>query len=252
MTDQMIHCREAFEKWYSKPLIIRDDAGQYEGHTYTAWNAWQAAWNTRAQASAPEGGETVPYCKKCGDGIIASDPGICGTCYDTDCTRMNDSPEGEEPVAWKITFGAMVELENNDYEPISKTFVTDSKENAYAHISSNDSVVVPLYTRSNAEAVDVESLIASCVPGGSVCDPQAVADNIREWFVGRSNAKAGEVDDEPSDDAIEAGCLAYWGEGWDDPAFASSRVIDAREMYHAIRDHMSAESLSTQRGESEP
>lgn len=59
MTDQTLHCREAFEKWYSKPLIIRDDAGQYDGHTFTAWNAWQAAWNTRAQASASEGAEAV-------------------------------------------------------------------------------------------------------------------------------------------------------------------------------------------------
>jgi len=34
--------REAFEAWYGKG-ITRDDAGDYDGHTYTCWRAWQAA-----------------------------------------------------------------------------------------------------------------------------------------------------------------------------------------------------------------
>lgn len=29
---------------------------------------------------------------------------------------------------------------------------------------------------------DVEAMLAVCVPGGSVADPQSVADSIREWF----------------------------------------------------------------------
>ncbi|MEX3556940.1 MAG: hypothetical protein VB135_00445 [Burkholderia sp.] len=33
--------------------------------------------------------------------------------------------------------------------------------------------------------VDVEALLAACVPGGSVVDPQVVADNIRAWAAGR-------------------------------------------------------------------
>lgn len=31
-------------------------------------------------------------------------------------------------------------------------------------------------------AVNVEAMLAACVPGGSICDPQQVADSIREWF----------------------------------------------------------------------
>ena len=29
---------------------------------------------------------------------------------------------------------------------------------------------------------DIEKLIIKCVPGGDICDPQEVADNIREYF----------------------------------------------------------------------
>ena len=30
--------------------------------------------------------------------------------------------------------------------------------------------------------IDVEKLICKCVPGGDICDPQEVADSIREYF----------------------------------------------------------------------
>jgi len=33
----------------------------------------------------------------------------------------------------------------------------------------------------SVSSIDVERLIAECLPGGSVCDPQAVADNIRRY-----------------------------------------------------------------------
>lgn len=36
-------------------------------------------------------------------------------------------------------------------------------------------------TESNAPHVDIEQLIADCVPGGDWCDPQVVADAIRAW-----------------------------------------------------------------------
>jgi hypothetical protein len=31
-------------------------------------------------------------------------------------------------------------------------------------------------------AADVEQMLKDCVPGGSFCDPQAICDDIREWF----------------------------------------------------------------------
>jgi len=33
---------------------------------------------------------------------------------------------------------------------------------------------------------DVEAMLAACVPGGDIADPQSIADNIREWFPAQS------------------------------------------------------------------
>ncbi len=41
-------CREAFDNWFDDNMPSTDP-------DVAAWEAWQAAWNTRAQASAPEG-----------------------------------------------------------------------------------------------------------------------------------------------------------------------------------------------------
>ncbi|KWF74569.1 hypothetical protein WL89_30930 [Burkholderia cenocepacia] len=30
--------------------------------------------------------------------------------------------------------------------------------------------------------IDIEAMLCACVPGGDICDPQRVADSIREWF----------------------------------------------------------------------
>lgn len=38
------------------------------------------------------------------------------------------------------------------------------------------------FTIPLAPPVDVDKLLADCVPGGSITDPQVVADNIRAWF----------------------------------------------------------------------
>lgn len=35
---------------------------------------------------------------------------------------------------------------------------------------------------------DVEQMILDCVPGGSICDPQQVADNLRAWVARRMAA----------------------------------------------------------------
>ncbi|KVV20330.1 hypothetical protein WK78_29025 [Burkholderia cepacia] len=46
-----------------------------------------------------------------------------------------------------------------------------------------------LYDRSPSEPaaqaaapIDIEAMLCACVPGGDICDPQRVADSIREWF----------------------------------------------------------------------
>ena len=35
--------------------------------------------------------------------------------------------------------------------------------------------------KCNMTEVDAEDLIAACVPGGGICDPQTIADNIRAY-----------------------------------------------------------------------
>lgn len=37
-------------------------------------------------------------------------------------------------------------------------------------------------------AFDIEQMILDCVPGGSICDPQQVADNLRAWVARRMAA----------------------------------------------------------------
>lgn len=45
-----------------------------------------------------------------------------------------------------------------------------------------------LAVRAGHKPIDIEHMLAACVPGGSGCDPQAVADSIREYW--RTNGGA--------------------------------------------------------------
>lgn len=42
--------------------------------------------------------------------------------------------------------------------------------------------------RTGRKPIDIDYMLAVCVPGGSSCDPQAVADSIREYW--RANGGA--------------------------------------------------------------
>ncbi len=44
---------------------------------------------------------------------------------------------------------------------------------------------IPYYYAPPALDVDVEQMLEACVPGGSSCDPQAIADEIRRWYDAR-------------------------------------------------------------------
>ena len=41
---------------------------------------------------------------------------------------------------------------------------------------------MPLPVPPSAPPLDIESMLAECVPGGSTCDPKVIADNIRNYF----------------------------------------------------------------------
>ncbi|TES73977.1 hypothetical protein E2P84_20445 [Burkholderia cepacia] len=55
--------------------------------------------------------------------------------------------------------------------------------------------------------IDVEAMLRACVPGGDICDPQRIADSIREWFdehgqnAAQADARVG-LTDEQIEDAI--------------------------------------------------
>ena len=63
-----------------------------------------------------------------------------------------------------------------------------------ASASSVKPYTVAAYTHPQpAElAFDVEEMLTACVPGGSIVDPQVVADNIRAWFADRKPAELAE------------------------------------------------------------
>ncbi|UUX38847.1 hypothetical protein NTJ56_08605 [Burkholderia contaminans] len=42
-------------------------------------------------------------------------------------------------------------------------------------------LVAPQPAQADAR-IDVEAMLRACVPGGDICDPQRIADSIREWF----------------------------------------------------------------------
>ena len=48
----------------------------------------------------------------------------------------------------------------------------------------------------------LEAMLMDCIPGGHLCDPQVVADNIREWFASHGAALASDAEPVAADDFI--------------------------------------------------
>lgn len=48
----------------------------------------------------------------------------------------------------------------------------------------------------------LEAMLMDCIPGGHLCDPQVVTDNIREWFASHSAALASDAEPVAADDFI--------------------------------------------------
>jgi len=55
---------------------------------------------------------------------------------------------------------------------------------------------------SQPSSFDLEAMLAACVPGGSIVDPQVIADNIRHWF--SAQPSPGSQDTVVSDDMVQA------------------------------------------------
>ncbi|QND94335.1 hypothetical protein SY91_01734 [Burkholderia cenocepacia] len=156
--------RAAFEAWaiekgnFSgsefKPVLHKyADGSYYWGGVRDAWAGWQAH-----AASANETGA---------EGAKLNKPAKVGA------TRFGVG------VKWSTVIGAAQRL--YEYE------VTPEKEAARIERARSvlDDIRNGKYASESAQAdarIDVEAMLRACVPGGDICDPQRIADSIREWF----------------------------------------------------------------------
>lgn len=97
------------------------------------------------------------------------------------------------PVA--VVMPNKVELEARSDRPMGSWIrhpgvtICRSLEEARSFIEASPEATAKTALASQA-AVDVERLIRECLPGGTSCDPQAVADAMREWFRAQQEATA--------------------------------------------------------------
>lgn len=55
--------------------------------------------------------------------------------------------------------------------------------NAFTPEQMRDYALAALSAQSSQpSSLDLEAMLAACVPGGDIADPQVIADNIRQWF----------------------------------------------------------------------
>jgi hypothetical protein len=70
-----------------------------------------------------------------------------------------------------------------DPSPTFREFLRDlAIADRTASLAETPPVAEPAVAETPAAPFDIETMLATCVPGGSLCDPQAVADAIRDYF----------------------------------------------------------------------
>ncbi|MDI9249037.1 hypothetical protein QMZ25_10600 [Stenotrophomonas sp. RS-48] len=68
---------------------------------------------------------------------------------------------------------------------------------------------------SPSSIFDLEGMLAACVPGGDIADPQVIADNIRRWFAAQPSPGGwGEVTDEMVKAALGPTGWSTYNEEW--------------------------------------
>jgi hypothetical protein len=91
---------------------------------------------------------------------------------------------------------------------------------------------------------DVEAMLRDCVPGGSVCDPQQVADAIREWYAAR--AAAPKADAPAEVEALAREGLEYFeraGDAGDRKYVAAIREALARRLRPVVEHTWTPEDI---------
>lgn len=156
MNDEMM--REAFEKWLAEEMQdddpLKNKRGKYlDPETRFAWEVWQAAWNTRAQASAPKRDRPSSNpggveCMGCGCIFVGDETHtLCGVC---NANKQSSTQDRGEVACWRyLNAGGEVVTEWIDGTPPDKHFDICGNE------ILGGSVEVA-YTRSNAKAGEVD------------------------------------------------------------------------------------------------
>lgn len=81
----------------------------------------------KLERESPDNGiPEIPFCEQCGDGIVAHNPGICGTCYATNMPHPDHIPDvgkmgaptDTQMLDWLIENDALIchSVTNNSYE----------------------------------------------------------------------------------------------------------------------------------------
>ncbi|MHC1664725.1 hypothetical protein ACODUI_06220 [Stenotrophomonas geniculata] len=72
---------------------------------------------------------------------------------------------------------------HKDFGPASAQYVLDGNDDGCTAMRA---IIAALSAQpSPASSFDLEAMLAVCVPGGDIADPQVIADNIRHWFAAR-------------------------------------------------------------------
>jgi hypothetical protein len=140
-------------------------------------HAWAAGWQRGAEAVAamrtPAGsGEAVAEIQE----------------WPNDFTKIGVVMLGKMPPPGTKFYAAPLSSETppaDRMKAVGWGEVRDGRLMSYTH-DRTDACNVRIFAGS--PLADAEALIRECVPGGSICDPQQVADNIREYF-GRLSGK---------------------------------------------------------------
>lgn len=83
---------------------------------------------------------------------------------------------------------------------------------------------------SKPSSLDLEAMLATCVPGGSIVDPQVVADNIRHWFAAQPSP-GGQGDALCSELLARADCLDSGAAGDREAGESIQQAIESGEGY---------------------
>lgn len=180
MTDQTA-CRAAFEKWAEDSGVGRTnwDASRhcYEGwQTQQRWQAWQAAWNTRAPegeivVTKDESGRIVAVTRQDVDGrvlrvIDESEPDSDAYCV-LFCPRCGESLDGDA-----VAFASEMEVRGTDpMFVVSRSKLIDEDGDKY----------IALYTHPPTPLVYVETLKALVEELRVLAVSQSAKANDKNW-----------------------------------------------------------------------